>query len=63
MTKANDVPLIADPGPPKTCEGCAWTSKKWTYLGRRPYCRLYVRIRNERCIDFKPKTVTPGRQS
>lgn len=39
----------------KTCAGCMWHSGKWTFLGTKPFCRLYKRIRNDRCIDWKPK--------
>lgn len=45
----------ADTRTGKTCAGCVWHSMKWTYLGKRPYCRHYKRVRNERCIDWKPK--------
>jgi hypothetical protein len=39
----------------KTCAGCTWHSKKWTFLGAKPFCRYYRRVRNDRCIDWKPK--------
>lgn len=53
--KANDVPLIQDPGKPKTCAGCVWASNKWTFLGVRPYCRYYKLVRDDRCLDFRMK--------
>ena len=41
--------------PGKTCAGCKWTAKKFTFLGVRPYCRLYKRVRDEKCIDYSTK--------
>lgn len=48
---------MASGGNEATCEGCAWTTKKWQYLGWKPYCRYYRALRNIRCIDFKEKAV------
>ncbi len=39
----------------KPCSGCSWHSKKWTFLGTKPYCRLYRSVRDTRCIDWKRK--------
>lgn len=35
-----------------TCTGCKWATKKWKFLGWRPYCSLYKAIRDVRCIDW-----------
>jgi hypothetical protein len=42
----------------KPCTGCAWTSKKWTFLGPKQYCRLYKSLRDVRCVDWKRRKVT-----
>ena len=39
-----------------TCAGCSWQTKIWQYLGWKPYCKRYRAIRDQKCIDFTPKT-------
>lgn len=38
-----------------TCEGCKYKTQKITFLGFKSFCRLYKKIRDLRCIDWRAK--------